>query len=89
MTSKITKKDYIKILKFYNISIPKKGNILRKKAENILSNKLCKCIKKFKGKSEARAIGICTKSIINNKGFTRGRFRCKKKQNITLKHNLK
>ena len=41
--------------------------------------------KKVDKENEARAIGICTKSVINNKGFTRGKFTCKKKGTIVLK----
>jgi hypothetical protein len=53
---------------------------LEEEAENILSEKLCKCIKKVedkvKMKNESRAIGICTKTIFNRKGLTRGKFKC-------------
>jgi hypothetical protein len=58
---------------------------MKLQAENILASKLCKCIKKVDKVNEGRAIGICTKTIINNKGFTRGKFTCKKKQSIVLK----
>jgi len=88
MIINLTNKDYIKILKYYNIPIPKQKSLLRKKATHILANKLCKCIKKNKPKNESRSIGFCTKTIINNKGFTRGKFKCKGSQNITLKRNL-
>ena len=89
MTTKLTNKDYIKILKYYNIPIPKQKALLRKKATHILANKLCKCIKKSQPINESRSIGFCTKTIINNKGFTRGKFQCKRSQNITLKRKLK
>jgi len=89
MTTKLTNKDYIKILNYYNIPIPQKKSLLRKKANHIMANKLCKCIKNNQTIDESRSIGFCTKSIINNKGFTRGKFNCKRKQNITLKRNLK
>jgi len=88
MSTKLTNKDYIKILNYYNISIPTNNKLLRKKATKILANKLCKCIKRVTPKNEARSIGICTKTIINNKGYTRGVFKCKGKQNITLKRKL-
>ena len=84
---KLSKNEYIEILNFYNIkfntNMPLK--LLRKSAEKIIATKLCRCIKKIDKKNEARSIGICTKTIINNKGFTRGKFTCKKKANITLK----
>ena len=82
--SELTNNDYKRILEFYNKPIPKSRRLLKKQAEKILANKLCKCIKKVDKENEARAIGICTKTIINNKGIVRGKFTCKKKQNIYL-----
>jgi hypothetical protein len=57
-----------------------------------LANELCRCIKKvrktvkvrpgqnkgFKGKEKA-AIGICVKSVIQTRGKTLKRFKCKPK----------
>lgn len=83
--SELTNNDYKRILEFYNKSIPKSKRLLKQHAEKLLATKLCKCIKKVDKINEARAIGICTKTIINNKGFTRGKFTCKKKENIILK----
>jgi hypothetical protein len=80
----LTNNDYTKILEFYKLSIPKSNRLLKFKAEKIITSKLCKCIKKVDKVNEARSIGICTKSVINNKGFTRGKFTCKKKQSIIL-----
>jgi hypothetical protein len=54
-----------------------------------LASKLCKCIKKLDTKNQAKAIGICTKTVINNKGLIRGEFKCKKKSTIKLKKNKK
>ena len=87
--SELTNNDYTRILEFYNKSIPKSTRLLKKQAEKILANKLCKCIKKVDKKNEARSIGICTKSIINNKGFKRGKFTCKKKESISIFKNRK
>jgi hypothetical protein len=87
MTMRLTTNDYKHILEFYNKSLPKSKTLIRLKAKKIITRKLCRCIKKFDKKVEARSIGICTRSIINNKGFTRGKFRCKKKQNIQLFKN--
>lgn len=83
--SELTNTDYKKILQFYNKPIPKSNRLLRSHAENILVSKLCRCIKKVDKKNEARAIGICTKTIINSKGIERGKFTCKKRQQINLK----
>jgi len=81
---KLTRLDYINILQFYKKKIPNSDRILTLQAEHILAGKLCRCIKKLGPTNEARSIGICTKSVINNKGYKRGAFSCKKKQHITL-----
>lgn len=83
--SELTINDYKHILEFYKKPIPKSKRILKLQAEKMLANKLCKCIKKTNKVNESRAIGICTKTVINNKGFSRGKFTCKKKQSIILK----
>lgn len=83
--SELTNNDYKRILEYYNKPIPKSKRLLKMQAEKMLVSKLCRCIKKVDKVNEVRAIGICTKTIINNKGFTRGQFTCKKKQTIRLK----
>lgn len=82
--SELTQKDYKDILKFYNMSIPKTKKQRKRKAEKILAEKLCRCIKKVDKNNENRAIGLCSKSVIYQKGFLRGNFTCKKKQQIKL-----
>ena len=81
----MNKNDYIKILQFYKKPIPKTETQLKVQAEKILSEKLCRCIKKLDPINEARSIGICTKTIFNNKGFKRGSFSCKKKLKVTFR----
>ena len=81
---KLTKLDYTNILHFYKKKIPNSARILKLQAEHLLGEKLCRCIKKLGPTNEARSIGICTKSVINNKGYTRGKFSCKKQQHVTL-----
>jgi uncharacterized protein (DUF488 family) len=85
MYKKLTNTDYKKILTYYKILIPANNRLLKEMAEQILSNKLCKCIKKNSPKYNSKSIGICTKSVLNNKGITRGAFKCLGKRNITLK----
>ena len=85
MTIQLTNNDYINILKFYNIEIPKSKRLLKKHAENIMAQKLCKCIKKVDINNEPKSIGICTKTIFNNKGYTRGKFTCKKNKKQLFK----
>lgn len=78
----LKKQNYVDILHFYNIPIPKTLTAIKKKANNILSRKLCKCLKKLEPKLKSAAIGICSKTIIGKKGFSRGNFTCKKKPKI-------
>jgi hypothetical protein len=87
--NKITDDDYKKILEFYKISIPKSKRILKKKAEKILAIKLCRCIKKVDIENEARSIGIFTKTVLNRKGLTRGKFKCKGKQSVSFSKTRK
>jgi hypothetical protein len=82
---KITKSEYIKILKYYNLNIPSNIEDIKKTAEKILSEKLCKCIKKVSPLNEAKSIGVCTKTIFNRKGLTRGKFKCKDKKYVFFK----
>ena len=75
----LTKKDYMKILNYYDLPIPKKNSLIKTKAENVLANKLCRCIKKVGSiRDEKKGIGICTRSIFKKKGLIRGDFKCKK-----------
>ena len=85
--TELSTEDYTNILEYYKSPVPKSKRLLKKHAEKLLVSKLCRCIKKVDKGDEGRAIGICTKSVINKKGFNRGTFTCKKKQNITLKKN--
>jgi len=89
MPLKLTKKDYVSILKYYNINIPSSRSLLKKQAEHIMAEKLCKCIKKIKLTNEAKSIGICTKTIFNRKGYTRGKFECKKKRTVNFRKTNK
>ncbi len=82
--TELTTNDYKHILEFYKKRIPKSKRLLKLQAEQILANKLCRCIKKVDKKYESRSIGICTKTIINSKGITRGKFTCKKNKSIKL-----
>jgi len=87
--SKLNNNDYKQILEYYNEPIPTSKSLIKLNAEKILASKLCKCIKKLDTKNEAKAIGICTKTVINNKGLIRGEFKCKKNSTIKLKKSHK
>jgi hypothetical protein len=86
MNTSLTKSDYIKILNYYKLSIPTSTKTIKNKAEQILAEKLCNCIKNvgpnnnnMNDINETKAIGVCTKTVINRKGFRRGTFKCNKK----------
>lgn len=85
----LTNQDYIKILEYYKINVPKSKKLIKLNAEKILRDKLCRCIKKLDPINEARSIGICTKSVINRKGLRRGKFNCTgKRRNLVLKKQV-
>ena len=88
---KLVNKDYINILKYYKINIPKSKKLIKQYAENIMAKKLCKCIKKIDINNEPKSIGICTKNIFNKKGYTRGNFECKKIKTVKFRktHKIK
>ena len=86
---KLTNEDFIKILNYYKKAIPKSKVEIKRKAEDILTQKLCSCIKKVGPKTqENRSIRICTNSVVNKKGLTRGNFKCKNGRTIKLKKKL-
>ena len=85
--NELNNNDYIRILEFYNLPIPKSNRLVKESAEKILSSKLCRCIKKVNKNNEKRAIGICTKTVINKKGFNRGKFNCTGKMSVQIKKN--
>jgi len=93
MTTSLTEEDYVKILTYYKKKIPNSKKLLKLKAEKILRNKLCRCIKKLDPVNEARSIGICSKSVLNSKGVTHGKFNCTDKKPFLIlqkyKHNTK
>ncbi len=85
----LTKDDYVKIMEFYKLPIPKSLRLLKMQADKILGDKLCRCIKKVDPENEARSIGICTKTIFNRKGLTRGKFKCKTKSSVSYRKTRK
>jgi len=78
--------DYIAILKFYKIDFSHlTQKAIKQKAEAILAEKLCRCIKKVenslkherKNNTESRAIAICKNSIFTKKNVALAKFKCK------------
>jgi len=84
MSMTLNKKDYIKILKYYNLPIPKSASNMKKQAEEVLALKLCRCIKKVSPSNEPRAIGVCTRTIFERKNLMRGAFTCKRRRNVQI-----
>ena len=84
MSMTLNKKDYTKILKYYNLPIPKSGSEMKKQAEEVLALKLCRCIKKVSPSNEAKAIGVCTRTIFKRKNLMRGPFTCKRNQSVQI-----
>ena len=58
-----------------------------------IAQRFCKCIKKVrhtrKDKKESSAIAICVKSVIQSKGKTLRKFRCKSKPMLETQNFLK
>ena len=91
--------EYKSILKYYNIDITgMKNNIIKKTAEDILAEKLCRCIKAVnmtksksttKSKSmtkskrlETKAIAVCKNSVFTKKNLKISKFTCKNKAEL-------
>ncbi len=83
----LSHKDYVSLLKYYKIpNIEKmKNKEVKNVAENILADKLCRCIKKVTKKNilpEPSAIAICKNSVITRKNIKINRFSCKNKSKL-------
>ena len=91
MNTNLSTSDYKLILTHYGQKIPKKipKKTIKRKAENLIVQKLCACVKKVsktlknKNKNKQRSIGICVASILKNRGMKYSKFSCKKKRKIT------
>jgi len=72
--------DFRTILTYYNKKIPSSSKKIREEAEQLLSSKLCRCIKKVKKhkKKEGESIGICKRSVLHKKNVDIHGFECKK-----------
>jgi hypothetical protein len=69
--SAMTKSDYEKILSYYKLPFANlSSNEIKRKAEDILATKLCKCIKSVEKKTGTQnAISLCTTSVFGKKGL--------------------
>ena len=95
---KLNLSDYKKILDFYNINHSHmKHSVIKNKAEGMLANKLCRCIKKVNNKQkstskqrrESRSIGICKKSVLTRKNLKINKFKCKNGPRLIASANKK
>ena len=71
------------ILSFYKINYnDKTSHQIYKTAEDILANKLCRCIQKVTNsvpkKDKKSPIAICKDSVLGKKGISIKDFKCKK-----------
>ena len=81
----LSQEDYKTIIHNYGFPLPKSKRLVKKKGEDLISRKLCSCIKKVTKKfknNETPAIGICTYSILKNRNMKFKSFTCKKKPKI-------
>lgn len=77
----LSQKDFKTILEYYGKKIPSSAKQIREEAENILSQKLCRCIKKVKKTqriTESQSTGICKTSVLHKKNVGIYGFQCKK-----------
>ena len=78
----LNKDDYITILQYYDISYQDLTLFeMASKAEDILANKLCRCIKKVEKetKNKKKAIAICTNSVLKQRNLKVYKYKCDKK----------
>lgn len=80
----MTKSDYEKILSYYKLPFANlSSNEIKRKAEDILATKLCKCIKSVEKKTGTQnAISLCTTSVFGKKGLKYFGMSCKGKAQL-------
>lgn len=78
----LNKNDYITVLQYYDISYQDLTLFeMASKAEDILANKLCRCIKKVEKetKNKKKAIAVCTNSVLKQRNLKVYKYKCDKK----------
>jgi len=80
---RLSLKDYITILKYYNIDYSlMNAKTIKQEAEDILAKKLCRCIKKVDKTNsldgESKAIAVCKNSVFTHKNLKLTKFKCKR-----------
>lgn len=101
MAYKLTKEDYMAILRNYKKknkmqktrkSIPSRAErktVLQSRAKKIMASKMCRCVKRIKDRNESKAIRICTKTLFQNRGMTRGKFKCSPSYSVEFQKTKK
>lgn len=77
---KLTHRDYVKILHHYQPGRRQNAaghRSVKLRAQRILAEKLCHCIKANTAVAESRRIGYCSQAIFNRRGLRHHGFRCK------------
>jgi hypothetical protein len=89
--STMTKSDYEKILSYYKLPFANlSSNEIKRKAEDILATKLCKCIKSVEKKTGTQnAISLCTSSVFGKKGLKYFGMSCKGKAQLQSRKGRK
>jgi hypothetical protein len=87
----MTRTDYEKILSYYKVPFDKLSHHeLKKKAEDILATKLCKCIKAAEKKVGTQsAIALCTASVFRKKGLKYFDMSCKGRSQLQSRKGRK
>ena len=75
----LSETDHELIIRHYGKTLPKTKKYKKIKAERLVAQKLCSCIKKVGNKG---AIGICTYSVVKNRGLKYSGLTCKKRSKI-------
>ena len=90
-TSAMTRSDYEKILSYYKLPFANlSSNEIKRKAEDILATKLCKCIKSVEKKMGTQnAISLCTTSVFGKKGLKYFGMSCKGKAQLHARNGRK
>ena len=81
----LTLSDYKSILYYYNVEVDTLSKKqIKLQAEEILAEKLCRCIKKVNAnrKDKTRSIAICKNRVIKRKGLAIAGFKCKRKPRL-------
>jgi len=81
----LTNTDYKKILTHYGKIISSSKSKTKRAAEDLITSKLCNCIKKINSPMEEKSIKLCSNSIFKKRGLIRGKFKCKNGRSIRLK----